>query len=419
MTQDDSKSGQASRCRICFVNRFYAPDSSATSQILTDVAEWLADRSYRVTVFTSRFSYDGEHEYPKLEHLNGVTIRRVWSTGLGRDSTLRRSIDYLTFYASISINMLFGIMRGDIIIAKTDPPILSIPLGVVARIRGAILVNWLQDLFPEVAIELGLGSRKGIAIRLLKYLRDRSFERAKMNVTIGSRMAEFVSRLKVPTDQICVIENFVDDNNIRMSNDHSNDLRDEWGIKASDFVIGYSGNLGRAHDIDTILDVAEQLRKSSDVKFLFIGGGFQHARLLYEIEQRQLPNIFLKQYQPRSRLNESLALPNLHWASLAPSLEGYIVPSKVYGIAAAGRPLLMIGDKNGEVGRILSKFAFGKCVPKGATAEAIEFILYAKQNPEKSLAMGLEARNFIDSRGSRKQAMQSWESLVRNLASNV
>ncbi|MEM7329350.1 MAG: glycosyltransferase family 4 protein [Pseudomonadota bacterium] len=398
--------------RLGFVNRFYAPDLSATSQILTDVAEALASRGHRVLVFTSAMSYDGSKYDQTRETLNGVEIRRIWSTRMGRGSAVGRMIDYLTFYVSITTVLLFSVARGDVIVAKTDPPMMSIPIGWVARVRGAKLINWLQDIFPETATELGFGSQRNLFLQALRSLRNRSLRRAEMNVTIGTRMAEIVEDFGVPADRISVIENFADDAAIERSEKFSPKLREEWGFEPSDFIVGYSGNLGRAHDLDTMLNAAALLHGTPRIKFLFIGGGFHYELLKRLKRERGLSNVFLRPYQPRARLHESLALPNLHWATLKPGLEGYIVPSKVYGIAAAGRPLLMIGDPAGEIGRIIAEFPFGACVQIGNSEQAKDFVLRLQADSKRASAMGEAARSFVDKRASKRNTLTRWGNLI-------
>lgn len=401
--------------RLVFVNRFYAPDHSATSQILSDVAEALSDRGHDVTVVTSRMSYDGSAKYERRETRAGVKVRRIWTTRFGRGSTIGRAFDYLTFYLSVTLSLLFSLSKGDILIAKTDPPMLSIPLGVVARLRGVKLVTWLQDVFPEVATELGVGSSDNLILKGIKALRDRSLRRATMNVAIGECMAHTVEAMGVAGGKITVIENFVDDTVIIRRDDHAPALREEWGFSEDDFIVGYSGNLGRAHDLDTLLDAATLLAPHPQIKFLFVGGGFLRERLTREIETRGLSNIELRPYQPRERLSESLSVPNLHWASLVPALEGYIVPSKVYGIAAAGRPLLMIGDEQGEIGQMAARHQFGVCAAPGDAERVKAIILDLSTNPKALKTLGVNARAFIDQHSSMSKAFERWHQLAIKL----
>ena len=401
--------------RLVFVNRFYAPDHSATSQILSDVAEALSDRGHDVTVVTSRMSYDASAKYERRETRAGVKVRRIWTTRFGRGSTIGRAFDYLTFYLSVTLSLLFSLSKGDILIAKTDPPMLSIPLGVVARLRGVKLVTWLQDVFPEVATELGVGSSDNFILKAIKALRDRSLRRATMNVAIGECMARAVEAMGVPRGKIIVIENFVDDVAIVRRDDHAPALREEWGFSEDDFIVGYSGNLGRAHDLDTLLDAATLLAPHPQIKFLFVGGGFLRERLTQEIKARGLSNIELRPYQPRERLAESLSVPNFHWASLVPALEGYIVPSKVYGIAAAGRPLLMIGDEAGEIGQMATRHQFGLCAAPGDAERVKAIILELSTSPEDLETLGVNARAFIDQHSSMAKAFERWHQLAIKL----
>ncbi|MEM9571901.1 MAG: glycosyltransferase family 4 protein [Pseudomonadota bacterium] len=411
------ESARSDRMRLVFINRFYAPDLSATSQILTDVAEMLVASGYQVTVFTSGISYDGRERFRNRETINDVDVRRIWTTRFGRSSTLGRAIDYLTFYVSAFFVLFFQASRRDLLIVKTDPPMLSIPVGIITRIKHLKTVNWLQDVFPEVAEELSDSAGNNPLIGMLKFLRNRSLRRAAANICIGKKMAEKVETFGVQKGQIHVIENFADDHAIRDRTDYSPELRSNWGISQSDFIIGYSGNLGRAHDLDTILGAASRLRDHQHIKFLFIGGGHLRDRLANAINEGNLDNILLKPYQPREKLPESLGLPNVHWASLNPDLEGLIVPSKAYGIAAAGRPLLMIGDLSGEIGAKVVQHGFGSCFRPGDIEAVSEYILHLSQSPTLLTELNENARVYLEQHASKKHAFANWRKLIEHLHS--
>jgi len=161
--------------RIIFLNRFFFPDHSETSQIVSGLAFHLASLGNEVHAITSRQLYDDpDARLPIEETINGVHLHRVSTTRYGRSALIGRGLDYLTFYASLWRSALSVARRGDILVAKTDPPLLSILAMRIARRRGAHLVNWLQDLYPEVAIALGLPLLGGPVGRELTYMRDRS-----------------------------------------------------------------------------------------------------------------------------------------------------------------------------------------------------------------------------------------------------
>ena len=174
--------------RVIFLNRFFYPDHSPTSELLSDVAFALAERGFDVSVVTSRQNYEQpKANLPAHERINGVDITRVWTSTRGRRRLVGRSIDYLTFYVAAVWRVWRTARAGDIIVAKTDPPLLSVPMALVAKMRGAYLVNWLQDVFPEVAEALNVGGRVGrIASGALKPLRNWSLRAAKVNVVEGN-----------------------------------------------------------------------------------------------------------------------------------------------------------------------------------------------------------------------------------------
>src|SRR5215469_16398553 len=148
--------------RLIFVNIFFCPDHSATSQILSDLAFDLASAQRDVHVVTSTQLYDNaKAALPVSEIIDGVHVHRVPSTGFGRNRLLGRSIDYVSFYPSMWQCLVALAQQGDIIVAKTDPPLTSIVAMVAARRKGARLVNWLQDIYPETAVELGVPFMRG------------------------------------------------------------------------------------------------------------------------------------------------------------------------------------------------------------------------------------------------------------------
>lgn len=405
----------APRRRVIFVNRYFYPDQSATAQILSDVAFAMARTGREVRIITSRLTYENVARLDKAETIDGVDIKRVSTTGFGRANLLGRAVDYASFYISATLTALIRVKNGDVLVAKTDPPLLSVPLGLAARLKGAALVNWLQDIYPEVAAELGVGFAKGPPGRLLRSLRNRSLKRARMNISLGRRMTLRLEAAGVKPSRIQQVHNFVADETITPSQTRSLELRREWGLTENDFVIGYSGNLGRAHDLDTMLGAAELLRNTPSFKFLFIGGGKLRDTLSAEIEARGLTNVLLKPYQSRAELSVSLNLPDIHWLSLRPELEGLIVPSKLYGIAAAGRPMIFIGDPDGEVGRLADEFSFGLNFRPGDSSGVAHTIELLSQSPGRMESMATAARAFLERSGTKAYATSLWRELLSDL----
>src|SRR5262249_2592415 len=253
---------------------------------------------------------------------------------------------YASFYLASAVALMRIARRGDVVVVKTDPPMLSVLASVLAPLRGYRTVNWLHDLYPEVAGELGISGLNGRFGRMLAKLRNASLAGATMNVAIGEDMGRRIMGMGIPRERMLVVANWTDDEEIKPSDPALNPLRREWSLEGK-FVVGYSGNLGRAHDIETLLDAAERLRANPGIVFLFIGGGRGLRDLETEVAKRQLSNFQFRPYQPRERLSVSLGVADVHWLSLKTGLDGLLLPSKFYGIAAAGRPMIVVGSTEG------------------------------------------------------------------------
>lgn len=403
--------------KIIFVNRFFHPDLSATSQMLTDLAFYLATREMECHVITSAQAYDDPTRvFPPFEAVRGVQVWRIATSRFGRARLFGRLLDYATFYMGAAWELFRVACPGDIIVAKTDPPMISVVAAAVARWRGAVLINWIQDLFPEVAEALGvMASRTSRAV--LRRLRNNSLNAARCNVAIGTGMAERLLQEGISKDRVRVIHNWSDGEEIRPIDRSGNTLLAQWGLEGK-FVVGYSGNMGRAHEFTTLLEAAELLSANPDIVFLLIGDGAQRASIVRFAEQRGLKNIVLKPYQPRELLRLSLGVPQVHVVSLLPSLEGLIVPSKFYGIAAAGRPTIYIGDPDGEIPCILRESDCGPAISIGDSRRLADVILDMMRNPALVRRLGMQARAVFDRQFDKNHALLAWEQLLRRTAAN-
>ena len=402
------------RLRCVFVHRYFHPDESVTSQLLTDLCVHLAGSGAEVHVVTSRQMIDRpDAALPRREVWNGIHIHRLNTTRFGRMDLRGRAIDYLSFYAAAAWRLAFVVRRGDIVIAKTDPPLVSIVARWVCRVRGARLVNWLQDLFPEVAERLGVRIAGGRLGRWMKAARDRSLHAAAANVVLGERMAAQVRSL-VPGARVTVIHNWSDGARIVPTAPPDNPLRRAWGLDAR-FVVAYSGNMGRAHEFDTILEACGALA-SDDVTFLFIGSGKQRAALEAAVAREGWRHVRFQPYQPREALAFSLSVADVHLVTLKPALEGLMVPSKFYGIAAAGRPTVFVGDTRGEIAAIVTEAGCGVAVASGDAAALVHAIRRLRHDPAAAALMGARARAVFEARFDRPDALRRWADLLRSCA---
>lgn len=395
---------------IFIVNRFYYPDHSATAQIASDLGAHFAQNGWAVRAVSSRYRYDGGAPMAPHEDVAGVAIRRLRTTGFGRSHKLGRLIDYASFYLLACMHILLAARRGDIVICKTDPPLLSAGIALVCQLRRARMINWLQDLFPEVAVTI----LPRPVFTLLAWVRNRSLRSAKHNVVIGTMMAARVQAAGVEVSSISCIPNWTDDDIVPI-NGADNQLRRSWGFDVQDFVVSYSGNLGFAHDYTTLLDAAAQIDGKLRVHFLMIGGGGGFAALQTEVIKRGLSNFHFRPYQPRCDLSHSLSAGDLHWFSLKPEMEGLIVPSKLYGIIAAGRPFIFIGNNDGEVGQFIARHGAGYAVTIGDTAALVRLLEQLAQDRKQLAVVGQQAL-AASSDYRRASALARWHEVIRAIA---
>jgi colanic acid biosynthesis glycosyl transferase WcaI len=398
--------------RLIFINRYFHPDQSATSRLLSDLAFALADAGHNILILTSRQRYDDpEARLPACEVRGRVKVRRLAGTRFGRITLLGRAIDYVSFYMSMAVSLLKLARAGDTIVPMTDPPMLSLFIAPLARLQGCRIVNWLQDLYPEVALAVGTPFLRPTVAKLIKVFRDRSLRAADCNVVIATAMAERVSALDVKEEHIRVIHNWVDDHALSPIPAHENPLRRAWGLEDK-FVVGYSGNLGRVHDIDTILLASAEL-VDCQIVFLCIGGGAQYEALKNTVEKRRLTQLFrFMPYQSETELPYSLSAADAHWLSQKPEFEGLVFPSKFYGIAAVGRPIVAITSRQSELAKLVSQYQCGLVVEQGdGKAFALE-LKRLKAAPEVCSAMGERARAMLEARFTRAQAINAWTQIL-------
>lgn len=402
--------------RLIFVNRFFYPDHSATSQILSDLAFYLAEAGYDVQILTSRQIYDDSSRVlPACESVGGVHVHRVWATRFGRGRLLPRAVDYLTFYLSAIAKLATLADSGTVVIAETDPPLLSVPCALVTLLKRSVLVNWTQDLFPEIAQSLHV---PGIALAapVLRKLRNLSLKLARMNVVLSEGMAARLRAEGISQDKIDVIHNW---SPVEIEHPSAcpaaNSLRAEWDL-GQKFVVGYSGNFGRAHDFATALDAAAAVRDLPDIHFLFVGAGAQRAWMEGRVAALGLTNVSFRPYQSLDRLALSLLVPDVHLVSLKPELEGLLVPSKFYSVLAAGRPVLFVGDPKGEMAMRIEEAGCGRAFLIGAHSDIAAMIRELASHPAQVAEMGERSLALWAERFQRKQALEAWQALLTRLS---
>ncbi len=406
LESSETRSGEPARQRLLVVNRFFDPDTSATSQLLTDLVDALDRRGFAIAVFAGRHTYlNTGIVLPARAWRAGVEVRRLRHTGFGRFSLPGRTLDSVTFAISAFLAVLAHARPGDLILAKTDPPLISVVAWLGARLTGARLVNWCQDLFPENAAAMGIRLARGAVGGALRALRNASLRGAETNVAVCPSMAARLATQGVPPERLTVIPNWADGDLIRPLAPRDNPLRAAWGL-GERFVVGYSGNLGCAHLVDPVVELITLLAGDPKLAFLFIGAGSGYGILRAAIAERGLENVAFRPYQDRARLRLSLTAPDLHLVTLRSDWESLVMPSKLYGALAAGRPIAFIGDPEGDAARIVRAGPGVVARPEEMPVLAAQ-IRALRRDPARVARMGAAARAAYDA-CPREASLDAW-----------
>ncbi|WP_103019809.1 glycosyltransferase family 4 protein [Salinibacter altiplanensis] len=400
---------------ILFINQHYWPDWAATAQMLTDLAEYLAAEGMDVHVLCSRGHYlSGAMDVPAEETHNGVNIHRVRATAFGRETTLGRLTDYASFGASALARVLTG-PSYDTIVTLTTPPLLPLVGAVANGLRRQPYGIWSMDLHPDAEVAAGMFAEGGLPARLLHALNDVSYRTADFVVDLGSRMKRRLSEKGVAEERLHTIPVWSRKEEVAPLSHADNPLREELGLNDK-FVVMYSGNAGVAHRFDEVLAVAKALDGHPDIEFVFVGEGPKKDRIQAFADEHDLSNVRYLPYFPREDLQYSLPMADVHLLTLREEMAGIAVPGKLYGIMAAGRPVLMVGPEDSESGETIRLSDSGRVVDPSreeTAGQALRDELMALyRDADERTRLGENARRAFLQHFEREVCCRAWASLL-------
>jgi colanic acid biosynthesis glycosyl transferase WcaI len=349
--------------RILILNQFFYPDSSATSQLMTDLAEDLVRHGIVVTALCGTAGYTKGTTFSTAEWHRGMRVVRVRSPRFTRSSTLRRAISYLSFHVNAFIRLLC-LPAQDAILVLTTPPLIAIVACFIKAMKGTRVVYLLQDLYPDLAVQLGILRAGSFAARFLEVVSRLTLRYSDAVVVLGHCMAARVRDKGVSAERISVIQNWADSQKVYPVPREHNCFLDEHELRHK-FVVMYSGNLGKVHDLETILEAVREFKDNPQISFVFIGDGAQKVRLEAFVRQHALENVLLLPYCDRNKLRFSLSAANVSLVSQVCCTAGLSVPSKLYGIMAAGTPVIFVGPSQSEAANTVRASACGYVVGNG------------------------------------------------------
>jgi glycosyltransferase involved in cell wall biosynthesis len=395
------------RTRLLVLNQYYAPGVEATAHLLAELCEELADE-FEITVVTGMVAT----AEPGRSSSAGVEVIRVGSTSYDRSRLSLRAVNYLT-YLSLSFWEALKVDRPDVVLCMTDPPVIADLALVLARRFGAPLVVVSQDVFPEVAVALKRLDNPAL-VEILRLATRLYLKRADRVVAIGDTMRERLVEKGAERDRIVVIPNWTDTSDLEPQ-PRDNAWAREHGL-VDKFVVMHSGNIGHAQDLDTLIRAATFLRDLDDLRIVVIGGGARRDELKALAKLLEVDQVLFMGYQPRELLAQSLSAADVHVVGLARGLAGYVVPSRLYGVLAIGRPVIAAAEPESETASVVEEIGAGLVVAPGRPELLARAIRAAHDGDLDLEGMSVRGREFVTSEANKDVAVARYRRLLGELA---
>lgn len=395
--------------RILLLNEYYPPDTSATAKMAALVAEHLAQR-HEVTVLAGRPSYDPTEYYAfallRRDVQNGVSVERVGSTDYPRHKMKRRVANYLS-YLALAVPRAIA-LRPDVIVAMTDPPIAGIAGAFVSRMSGRPFVYNIRDLYPDMAVG-GDIVRPGKWVQRWEKMHRSALHRAKRVIVLGDDMRNRILAKGIAADRVAVVR---DGTTLPTSMPDRCDSVVQELRCGFPFVVVHAGNLGFYGAWSTLIEAAKLLR-NENVGLVFIGDGANRAGI--EAAAKGLANVRLLPFRPVEQIPHVMMAGDVHVVTVKRGLEGVVVPSKLYSILAAGRPVLAVASTECDASRIATQSECGMAADPDDPVAVAQAIRKLRDCPARLAKMASRARDVASSY-TRTKELDRFTAIVEEAA---
>lgn len=383
--------------KVSIITEFYPPDYAATGQLIEELAVQLGHLGLEVQVFTGQPGYAFQKgSAAAIERSKQLVVQRSRTSRILPQRIRGKAINGLLFCLRSGLHLLRTVSRGDVLLLTTAPPFLPI-LGYLANLCfGAPYVCLLYDLYPDIAIKLKVISHQHWLIQLWNHFNVCIWKRAKRIIVLSPSMKQrVVSKCPEIADKVIVIHNWADPKRIVPIAKHNNWFAQELNL-VNTFTVLYSGNMGRCHDMETILEAAKLL-KNAPIQFVFIGNGAKRQDFIEQVSELGLSNCQFLPYQNKQNLPYSLTACDLSLVSISPDMEGLVVPSKLYAALATGRPVAVICEKQSYLRQLVIEAKCGAAFNNGDSIGLANFIRFLAVSPVLTAKMGKAGRHYLKS----------------------
>ena len=421
--------------KLLIYAHYYYPDVASTGQILTELAEGMKDY-FDITVICVVPSYTGviPHEYKKkryyFEEMNNIKIIRVKVPEFGKARKLSRIKNILVYFFRALIATL-KVGKQDYVYSISQPPLLGGLLGVLGKwIKSAKYVYNIHDFNPEQTIAVKYSKNK-LLLKLMLVLDKFSCRQADKVIVVGRDMIDTLeNRFRLSDDSISkriprysCINNWSNEKEIYPLNPDNEDVvafKKKYDLDKK-FVIMYSGNIGLYYDLENLIKVIAKFKNEKEVVFAFVGDGTVLNGLKKYKEQNILENVIFIPYQEKADLIYSLNAGDVHWVVNAKGIKGISVPSKLYGVMAAGKPVLGVLDKGSEARLIIEESNCGYVTEPGNYEEVENIItrFIDERETNKQVEASNNGRKYLVNHLTKQISIKKYIEEIRNLDEEI
>jgi len=399
---------------VKLVTQFFAPDYAATGQLLDELVRQLARQGMPVEVFTGQPGYAyGEAEAPSREITENLDVRRSRMSQLWSNRVRGKALNGLLFAIRAFVHLLrHGFEKDKVLLLTTAPPFLPVIGYLVSLLFNTPYVVILYDLYPDIAVELGVVDYHHPVAKLWRWINQRVWRRAKSLIVLSPSMKERVAgHCPDIRDRIEVIHSWADPELIKPI-----EKKDNWFAREHDlvdtFTVLYSGNMGRCHDIDTIFEAAKLLR-NEPIRFVCIGGGAKREKLIEDVKAEGLENFLFLPYQDKKDIPFSMTACDVSLVSVSEGMESLVAPSKLYPALAAGRPIAVICPEGTYLEGLVKENNCGYAFGNGNSKELAEFIKLLSLDEILAKDIGQQGRLKMESDFTPKATSLQYAQVLR------
>jgi putative colanic acid biosynthesis glycosyltransferase WcaI len=411
--------------RIVLLSLVFRPDNVSTAHVMADLAADLVAAGHEVTVFTTTPHYNpdpgAEAAQPRRSYwgrllqtsdYRGMRVYHAWMPRKGR-SVLLRLLAWVWFHVVSTLAALVLARRPTVILVPSPPLTAGVSAWVLGGLRSAPFVYNVQEIYPDIAINLG-ALRNPSAIRMMYALERFVYRRARAITVIAPRMRERLLEKGVPASKVVVIPNFVDLGDLS-PRPKDNPFSREFGVHDK-FVVSYAGNLGPAQGLECFVDVAALLREHAHIRLLLIGDGMLAAPLRARAAAQGLANLLVIPYQPYSVVPDIYGASDVCVVAQAAMTGSDAIPSKVYRIMACERPIVAATDHRSDLAHLIRDADAGVVIPAESADALATAVRDAVANPERWRRRAASGRAYVAEHYARGTVSGQYEKLLRDVA---